>query len=179
MVKTRRARKSACRESPTSASTCTISRPSAAWDRTVVRFEIVSAMTPVARECASEKSFSAAMTRAIRRWRTPTNTATRAAITSATGQATMPSTTIAPRVVTEIRRIPHTMASMSSTKAHVEVSSVAMTSPEGRSVCQAWLSPIRWSYPLVMARPKERRVAPQLSQPPMRPNAVAAASTKA
>ena len=57
----------------------------------------------------------------------------------------MPRTTIAPSVVTEIRRIPHTMASMSSTKAHVEVSSVAMTSPEGRSVCQAWLSPIRWS----------------------------------
>ena len=37
------------------------------------------------------------------------------------------------------------MASISSTNAHVEVSSVAMTSPEGRSVCQPWLSPIRWS----------------------------------
>ena len=57
----------------------------------------------------------------------------------------MPSTTMAPRVVTEIRRMPHTMASISSTKAQVDVSRVAMTSPEGRSVCQAWLSPIRWS----------------------------------
>ena len=77
-MKTRLARKSARNESPTSASTCPISRPSAAWDRTVVRFEMVSAMTPVARECASEKSFSAATTRPMRRWRTPTNTATSA-----------------------------------------------------------------------------------------------------
>ena len=66
-------------------------------------------------------------------------------MTSATGQATMPRTTMAPRLVTEIRRMPQTMASISSTKAQVEVSSVAMTSPEGRSVCQAWLSPMRWS----------------------------------
>ena len=52
---------------------------------------------------------------------------------------------MAPSVVTLMRRMPQTMASISSTKAQVDVSSVAMTSPEGRSVCQAWLSPIRWS----------------------------------
>ena len=66
-------------------------------------------------------------------------------MTIATGHATMPSTTTAPRVVTVMRRMPHTMESMSSTNAQVEVSSVAMTSPEGRSVCQPWLSPMRWS----------------------------------
>ncbi len=86
---------------------------------------------------------------------------------------------MAPSVVTLMRRMPQTMASISSTKAQVDVSSVAMTSPEGRSVCHPLLSPIRWSYPLVMARPKERSVAPQLSQPPIRPKAVAAASTTA
>ena len=100
-------------------------------------------------------------------------------MTSATGQATIPSTTMAPRVVTLMRRIPQTIASISSTKAQVDVSSVAITSPEGRSVCQPWLSPIRWSYPLVMARPKERSVAPQLSHPPIRPKTVAATSTTA
>ncbi len=57
-------------------------------------------------------------------------------MTRATGQATIPRTTTAPSVVTLMRRMPQTMASISSTNAHVEVSSVAMTSPEGRSVCQ-------------------------------------------
>ena len=66
-------------------------------------------------------------------------------MTSATGQATMPSTTMAPSAVTPMRRMPQTMASISSTKAQVDVSSVAMTSPDGRSVCQPWLRPIRWS----------------------------------
>ena len=52
-------------------------------------------------------------------------------MTSATGQATIPRTTMAPSVVTLMRRMPQTMASISSTKAHVDVSSVAMTSPDG------------------------------------------------
>ena len=43
------------------------------------------------------------------------------------------------------RRKPQVTMSMSSTKAHEKVSSVEMTSPDGRSVCQRWLSPIRWS----------------------------------
>ena len=140
---------------------------------------MVSAITPVAREWASENSFSAATTRPMRRCSTKANTPTSPAMTSATGQATIPRTTMAPIVVTLMRRMPHTMASIMSTKAHVDVSSVAMTSPEGLSVCQAWLSPIRWSYPLVMARPNERRVAPQFIQPPMRPQSVAAARTNA
>ncbi len=144
-VKTRRARRSAVSESPTSAPTWSFSRPSAACERTVVRLAIVSAMTPVARECESENSFSAATTAPMRWCSTAPNTATRAAMTRATGQATIPSTTMAPSVVTPMRRMPHTMASISSTKAQVDVSSVAMTSPEGRSVCQPWLSPIRWS----------------------------------
>ena len=66
-------------------------------------------------------------------------------MTRATGQATIPRTTMAPSVVTLMRRTPQTMASISSTKAHVDVSRVAMTSPDGRSVCHPWLSPIRWS----------------------------------
>ena len=56
-------------------------------------------------------------------------------MTSATGQATIPRTTMAPSVVTLMRRMPQTMASIRSTKAQVDVSSVAMTSPDGRSVC--------------------------------------------
>ena len=48
---------------------------------------------------------------------------------------------MAPSVVTLMRRMPHTMASISSTKAQVDVSSVAMTSPEGRSVCQRVAEP--------------------------------------
>ena len=96
---------------------------------------MVSAMTPVAREWASENSFSATTTRPIRRCSTATKTATSPAMTSATGQATMPRTTMAPRVVTLMRRMPHTMASISSTKAQLEVSSVAITSPDGLSVC--------------------------------------------
>ena len=106
---------------------------------------MVSAMTPVARECASENCFSAATTLPMRRVNTNTNTPTRPSMTSATGHATTPSTTTAPRVVTLMRRMPHTMASISSTKAHVDVSRVAMTSPEGRSVCHPWLRPIRCS----------------------------------
>ena len=106
---------------------------------------MVSAITPVAREWASENSFSAATTRPMRRCSTSTNTPTSPAITSATGHATTPSTTMAPSVVTLIRRMPHTMASIMSAKAQVDVSSVAMTSPEGLSVCHEWLSPIRWS----------------------------------
>ena len=66
-------------------------------------------------------------------------------MTNATGQATMPRTTMAPIVVTLMRRMPQTMASIMSTKAHVDVSSVAMTSPDGLSVCHEWLRPIRWS----------------------------------
>ncbi len=66
-------------------------------------------------------------------------------MTKATGQATTPSTTTAPSVVTLMRRMPQIMASISSTKAQVEVSSVAMISPEGRSVCHPWLNPMRWS----------------------------------
>ena len=46
---------------------------------------------------------------------------------------------MAPSVVTLIRRMPQTMASIMSAKAHVDVSNVAMTSPEGRSVCHEWL----------------------------------------
>ena len=38
--------------------------------------------------------------------------------------------------MTLMRRMPQTMASIMSTKAHVEVSRVAMTSPDGLSVCQ-------------------------------------------
>ena len=86
---------------------------------------------------------------------------------------------MAPTVVTLIRKMPQTMASIMSAKAHVDVSNVAMTSPDGLSVCHEWLRLIKWSYPLVMARPKERRVAPQFIQPPMRPKSVAAASTSA
>ena len=81
----------------------------------------------------------------IRRWRTRANTPTNPAITSATGQATTPSTTIAPSVVTLMRRMPQTMASIMSTKAQVDVSKVAMTSPDGLSVCHEWLRLIRWS----------------------------------
>ncbi len=99
-------------------------------------------------------------------------------MTRATGQATIPSTTTAPSVVTLMRKMPQTMASIRSTKAQVDVSSVAMTSPDGRSVCQPWLKSMRWSYPFVMARPNERRVAPQLSQPPIRPKMVAATRTQ-
>ena len=65
-VNTRLARRSALSESPTSIPTLSFSRPSAACDRTVVRLAMVSAMTPVARECASENSFSAATTRPMR-----------------------------------------------------------------------------------------------------------------
>ena len=144
-MKTFRARMSALMESPTSAATWSFSRSSAAWERTVVRLAMVSAMTPVAREWASENSFSAATTRPMRRCNTKMNTPTRPAITSATGQATIPRTTMAPIVVTLIRRMPQTMASIISTKAHVDVSRVAMTSPDGLSVCHEWLNPIRWS----------------------------------
>ena len=105
----------------------------------------MSAMTPVAREWASENSFSAATTRDMRRCRTIPNTATSRAMTRATGQATIPSTTTAPSVVTLMRKMPQTMASIRSTKAQVDVSSVAMTSPDGRSVCQPWLRSMRWS----------------------------------
>ena len=106
---------------------------------------MVSAITPVAREWASENSFSAATTRPMRRCSTGANTPTSPAMTRATGQATIPRTTIAPSVVTLMRRMPQTMASIMSTKAQVDVSSVAMTSPEGLSVCHEWLSPSRWS----------------------------------
>ncbi len=142
-VKTLRARRSALRESATSAPTWSFSRSSAAWERTVVRLAMVSAITPVAREWASENSFSAATTRPMRRCNTKANTATSPAITSATGQATIPRTTMAPIVVTLMRRMPQTVASIMSAKAHVDVSSVAMTSPDGLSVCQEWLRLMR------------------------------------
>ena len=145
VVKTFRARRSAAMEAPTSASTCSFSRSSAACERTVVRLAMVSAITPVAREWASENSFSAATTRPIRRCSTSANTPTSPAITSATGHATIPRTTMAPSVVTLMRRMPQTMASIMSAKAQVDVSNVAMTSPEGRSVCHEWLRPSRWS----------------------------------
>ena len=144
-VKTLRARRSALIESATNAPTCSFSRSSAACERTVVRLAIVSAITPVAREWASENCFSAATTRPMRRCSTSANTPTNPAITSATGQATIPRTTMAPIVVTLMRRMPHTVASIMSAKAHVDVSNVAMTSPEGLSVCHEWLRLIRWS----------------------------------
>ena len=52
---------------------------------------------------------------------------------------------MAPSVVTLMRRMPQTMASIMSTKAQVDVSKVAMTSPDGLSVCHEWLRLIRWS----------------------------------
>ena len=144
-VKTLRARRSALIESATNAPTCSFSRSSAACERTVVRLAIVSAITPVAREWESENSFSAATTRPMRRCSTRPNTPTNPAITSATGQATIPRTTMAPIVVTLMRRMPHTVASIMSAKAQVDVSNVAMTSPEGLSVCHEWLRLIKWS----------------------------------
>ncbi len=136
-VKTFRARRSALTESATSARTWSFSRCSAACERTVVRLAMVSAMTPVAREWVSENCFSAATTRPMRRCSTKANTPTSPAITSATGQATNPRTTMAPMVVTLMRRMPQTMVSIMSAKAQVDVSRVAMTSPEGLSVCHA------------------------------------------
>ena len=66
-------------------------------------------------------------------------------MTRATGQATTARTTIAPRTVTATRSTPQVAMSTISTNAHEKVSSDEMTSPEGRSVCQRWLSPMRWS----------------------------------
>ena len=106
---------------------------------------MVSAMTPVAWEWVSENSCSAAITLLMRRQSTPPKTATSTARTTATGQATTARTTTAPRHGHPTRRRPQVTMSMISTKAHEKVSSDEMTSPEGRSVCQRWLRPIRWS----------------------------------
>jgi hypothetical protein len=142
---TLRARRSAVMASPSREPTRPCSSSSVDWARTVVRFEMVSATTPVARVWASENACSAAMTLRMRTASTAAKTTTRAKSTTATGQANTASTHSAPSTVTAMRMNPQLTVSMSSTKAQEKVSSAEITSPAGRSVCQRWLSEIRWS----------------------------------